>query len=167
MFTRQQATFSMINLSRYIKLWMIYCETRKRLACGIVHIILPKIPMKTAIPVDMIYISKWFVHVVKTNIPHGTHGVIYNYCICAIFEVILKRTITPVNDRIKWIDLCQEYRNELSKYLAMHHLVTEMFTHVTISVTKWCIVWYGTCALWGLWNRYIKMQRPVPNGGLW
>ena len=28
-----------------------------------------------------------------------------------------------------------------------HHLVTEMCTHVLISVTKWCIVGYGTGAL--------------------
>ena len=32
----------------------------------------------------------------------------------------------------------------------MHHFVTEMCTHVRISVTKWCIVGYGTGALWDL-----------------
>ena len=40
--------------------------------------------------------------------------------------------------------------NALDKYPTMHNFVTEMCTHVHISVTKWCIVWYGTGALWDL-----------------
>ena len=32
----------------------------------------------------------------------------------------------------------------------MHYFVTEMSTKVHISVTKWCIVRYGTGALWYL-----------------
>ena len=38
----------------------------------------------------------------------------------------------------------------LDKYPIMHHCVTEMCTHVHISATKWCIVGYGTGALWDL-----------------
>ena len=38
----------------------------------------------------------------------------------------------------------------------MHHFVTEMCTHVHISVTKWCIVEYETSALWDLWIRSIE-----------
>ena len=34
----------------------------------------------------------------------------------------------------------------------MHHFVTEMCTNVHISVTKWCIVGYGTGTLWDLGN---------------
>ena len=34
----------------------------------------------------------------------------------------------------------------------MHHFVTEKCTHVHISVTKWCIVGYGTDAFWNLWD---------------
>ena len=34
----------------------------------------------------------------------------------------------------------------------MHHFVTEMCTHVHISVTKWCIVGYDTDAFWDLWD---------------
>ena len=37
------------------------------------------------------------------------------------------------------------------KYPTMHHVVTEMCTHVHISVTKKCIVGYRTGALWDLW----------------
>ena len=37
------------------------------------------------------------------------------------------------------------------KYPTMHHFVTEMCTGVHISVTKWCIMGYGTGALWDLW----------------
>ena len=39
----------------------------------------------------------------------------------------------------------------------MHHFLTEMHTHVHISVTIWCIVGYGTGALWDLCNRSIMM----------
>ena len=39
------------------------------------------------------------------------------------------------------------------KYPTMHHFVTEMCTHVHISVTNWCILGYSTGALWDLWNR--------------
>ena len=35
----------------------------------------------------------------------------------------------------------------------MHNFVTEMYTYVYISVTKWCIVGHGTGALWNLWIR--------------
>ena len=41
----------------------------------------------------------------------------------------------------------------------MHHFVTQMCTNVHISVTKWCIVGYGTGALWDLCNRSVG-----PNG---
>ena len=41
----------------------------------------------------------------------------------------------------------------------MHHSVTEMCTHVHISVTKCCIVGYGTDAFWDLWNGCIWMWR--------
>ena len=34
----------------------------------------------------------------------------------------------------------------------MHHFVKEMCTHLHISVTKWCIVGYGTDALWDIWD---------------
>ena len=37
----------------------------------------------------------------------------------------------------------------------MQHFVTEMCTRVHISVTKWCIVGYGTGALWDVCNRSI------------
>ena len=39
----------------------------------------------------------------------------------------------------------------------MHHFVTEMCTHVHISVTKWCIVGCTTGALWDLCNRPITL----------
>ena len=38
--------------------------------------------------------------------------------------------------------------NVLDQYPTMHHFVTEMCTHVHISVTKWCIVGYGI----GAWD---------------
>ena len=44
-------------------------------------------------------------------------------------------------------DQSHKSHNALDKYPTMHHFVTEMCTHVHISVTKWCIVVYGTGAL--------------------
>ena len=44
------------------------------------------------------------------------------------------------------------------KYSIMHHFVTEMCTHVHISVTKCCIVGYGTDAFWDLWDGSIRIS---------
>ena len=41
-----------------------------------------------------------------------------------------------------------------SKYTTMHHFATEMY----ISVTKWCIVGYGTGALWDLYIVLAKVS---------
>ena len=39
-----------------------------------------------------------------------------------------------------------KFCNALNIHPTMHHFVTEMCTHVQISVTKWCIIGYGICA---------------------
>ena len=46
------------------------------------------------------------------------------------------------------IDPSHKSHNALENYPTMHNFVTEMCTHVHISVTNWCIVGYGTGALW-------------------
>ena len=48
--------------------------------------------------------------------------------------------------------------NALDKYPIMHHFVTEMCTHVHISVKKCCIVGYGTGALWDYHNGKMVMR---------
>ena len=48
------------------------------------------------------------------------------------------------------IDPFHKSHNASYIYPTMHHFVTEMCTHVHISVTKWCIVGYRTGALWDL-----------------
>ena len=40
----------------------------------------------------------------------------------------------------------------------MYHYLIEMSTHVHNYITKWCIVWYGTGALWDLCNRFIVLD---------
>ena len=45
--------------------------------------------------------------------------------------------------------------NASEEYPIMHHFVTEICTHVHISVTKWGTVGCGTGALWNLCNRSI------------
>ena len=53
------------------------------------------------------------------------------------------------------IDPYHQSHNASEKYPRMHHFVTEMCTHVHISVTECCIVGYGTIALWDLLIRSI------------
>ena len=55
---------------------------------------------------------------------------------------------------ISQIPLCKS-----DKYATSHHIVPEMGTysdHVHISVTQWCIVGYGVCALWDLCHSLIR-----------
>ena len=40
----------------------------------------------------------------------------------------------------------------------MHNSVTEMWTHVHISATKWCVVGYETGVLWDLRNMSIALD---------
>ena len=54
------------------------------------------------------------------------------------------------------IDPSHKSNNVLDKYPTMHQYVTEMYTCVHISVTKWCILGYGTDVLWDLCNRSIS-----------
>ena len=60
------------------------------------------------------------------------------------------------------IDQSHKSHNAPVPYPKMHHFVTEMCTHVHISVTKWCIVGYWADALWNLWDWSI-FQPPTPN----
>ena len=46
-------------------------------------------------------------------------------------------------------------RNAPIPYPTVHHFLTEMCTGVHISVTKCCIVWYFSDALWDLWHGFI------------
>ena len=49
------------------------------------------------------------------------------------------------------IDPSRKSHNASNKYPTMHHFITEMCTHVHISVTKRCIVGFWTGAFWELW----------------
>ena len=50
------------------------------------------------------------------------------------------------------IEPSHKSHNASDEYPKMHHFLAEMCTHMHISVTKWCIVGYGTGALWDLRN---------------
>ena len=50
--------------------------------------------------------------------------------------------------------LSHKSHNASNKYHTMHPFATEMCTHVHISVTKWCIMGYGTGALWDLCAKF-------------
>ena len=54
------------------------------------------------------------------------------------------------------IDPSHKSHNASDKYLTIHHFVTETCTCMHISVTTWCIVGYGTGALWDLCNESIQ-----------
>ena len=47
-------------------------------------------------------------------------------------------------------------------YPTIHHFVTEMCTHVHISVAKWCIVGYMIGALWDLHDRSVRWDLLMP-----
>ena len=74
---------------------------------------------------------------------------------------------SPLGVSIKFrtsILLCIHWNRPISQipeciyaYPTMHHFVTKMCTCVHISVTKWCIVGYGTDAFWDLWDGSIEM----------
>ena len=53
------------------------------------------------------------------------------------------------------IDQSHKAHNALGKDPAMHRFVTEMCTHVHISVLKWYNVRYGAGELWDLWIRSV------------
>ena len=59
------------------------------------------------------------------------------------------------------IDLAHKSHHAPVLYPTMSHFVTEMCTHVSISVAEWCIVGYLYDALWDLWNR------SIPSSVMW
>ena len=61
----------------------------------------------------------------------------------------------PTSRDDRTLDPSHKSHNAPYKYPTMHHFVTEMCTQVHISVTKRCIVGYGTGVLWDLCNRSI------------
>ena len=65
-------------------------------------------------------------------------------------------------------DPSHKSHNASDKYPTMQHFVTEMCTHVHISVTKCCIGGCGTDAFWDLWDGSIeyvcKMASILCNG---
>ena len=57
-----------------------------------------------------------------------------------------KRAHTGVNTHTRQrvlIDPSQKSQDGSDKYPTIHHFVPEIYTHVHISVTKWCVVGYG------------------------
>ena len=50
------------------------------------------------------------------------------------------------------IDPPHKSNDTSDKYPIMNHFVTEMCIHGHISVKNWCIMGYGTGALWDLWD---------------
>ena len=56
------------------------------------------------------------------------------------------------------IDPSHKSHNVSPKYPTIHRFVTEMCTQVHISVSNWCIVGYGTGALWDLCNKSIGIM---------
>ena len=57
------------------------------------------------------------------------------------------------------IDPSHKSHNALDRYPTVQHFVTEMCTHVHISVTKCCIVGHGSVALWDLCDDLIAICR--------
>ena len=71
-----------------------------------------------------------------------------------------KFDLTWLDLNLTWIDPSHKSHNASDEYPMMHHFVTEMCIHMHISATKWCIVGYGTDALWDLWYGSIEHLEP-------
>ena len=69
------------------------------------------------------------------------------------YFIVLWPTVLLQDSAVPATKSSHETRNTLTKYLTMHHFVTEMCTHVHISVTKWCTMEYGTSSLWDFYKR--------------
>ena len=70
----------------------------------------------------------------------------------------------PIQRRIyPSTDPSNKSHNAWDKYLAMRYFVTEMYTHVHIFVTKWCIVGQETVALWYSCTRSIRRNEYNPS----
>ena len=63
---------------------------------------------------------------------------------------VILHSDTKIHRRADRTDLLYKYHNAPFKYRTKHHFVTEMCTHVHISVTKWCIVRYLSDTSWDL-----------------
>ena len=63
---------------------------------------------------------------------------------------VLQQTELIVDLVPTWTAIGQSHysHNTFDKYPTMHHFVTQICKHVHISITKCCIVGYGTGALW-------------------
>ena len=70
-----------------------------------------------------------------------------------IYMYICKYTYIHIHIYIWSISSTHKSHNTADTYLSMQHFVTEMCTHVHISVTKWCIAGYGIGAFGDLQNR--------------
>ena len=92
---------------------------------------------------------------------HATYfffNIFYSRCcfiLCQGFMEYGEQKPSKDSQRSVVIDPFHKSHNALDKYPIMQHFVTEMCTHVHIFVKKWCIVGYGTGALWDLCNRFI------------
>ena len=65
----------------------------------------------------------------------------------------LQQKLTQSSQTGTVIDICHQSHNASDTYPTMQHFVTEMCTHVHISVTICCIVGCRTIALWDSCNR--------------
>ena len=70
------------------------------------------------------------------------------------------------SQHINPIDPSHKSQNASGKYPTIQHFVTEMCTHVHISVTKWCIVGYGSGTCWDLCDRSIMIDYADISRGL-
>ena len=89
------------------------------------------------------------------NISKSTHlpGYVQGFLAISLVKTWWERNKVSIEFNLWWpfvseIDPSHKSHNALNKYPIMHYFVTEMCTHVYISVTKWCIVGYGNGALW-------------------
>ena len=107
---------------------------------------------------------------VYSNIVCCTLHIITSYCLILIQAICL--VLLDLNSRPclrNALDVMTHFDAALSHWIypfhkfhgacypTMDHFVTELCIRGHITVPKWCIVRYGTVALWDLWDRSIRM----------
>ena len=107
---------------------------------------------------NSLWILKWIPatrHVSPCNKTCVWHDWRYPSC-----NLVCCKQITIGHNRSNRTDPSHKSHNASDNYPTVHHFVTEMCTRVHISVTKWCIVGYGTGEFWNLWDGSIPTQWP-------
>ena len=98
--------------------------------------------------IELQYFMTISPHITFNNVPKLTVAGMYSVHYTIIYKFKSDQCVIFVLPLWLWYSVfVLNPNNALDRYPTMHHFVTEMYTPMHISVTKWCIVGYETGAL--------------------